>query len=188
MTSVIEYRQLPKKLQVDFIKYCNTVSSCNELAAINMQYMPKLLEERFSKNNSMFVVLYEDNIIGCSGSYVSDFSPYVSILGCRTWIDAKWRNKQIVRNYLFPAQKVKALCGSARVLAVTFNEYNHNLIKFIERKVVKRTPKTLHHLFFNNETFLEFQVLIKNTPQYVAYEKLGEWDFDWKTISVQDCQ
>jgi hypothetical protein len=138
--------------------------------------------ERFSSNCGMFHLLYEDEkIIGCGGVYISDFSPHVAIAGVRTWVDKKYRNLQYIKNYILVENKAWAVKRSVDVIALSFNYYNKNLIKLFTKgmNIGTRTEK---HVFHNNFNILEFPVIIKGTPQWVIYENLSNYRFDWSEI------
>jgi len=154
----------------------NWQNDCNTL--------PYILKtnERFSNNRGMFHLLYDDEkIIGCGGVYISDFSSRVAIAGVRTWIDRKYRNLQYIKNYILVENKSWAVKRSVDVIALSFNYYNKNLIKLftIGMKLGTRTEK---HIFYNNFNMLEFPVMIRNTPQWVIYENLTDYRFDWGSL------
>ena len=75
-----------------------------------------------------------------------------------------------------------------KLIALTFNDYNKNIIQIFKRnrlgesnaRVNKREP---NNLFYNGIEEVEFPVIIQHTPQWVIYEKLDKsFNFDWATI------
>ncbi len=142
--------------------------------------------ERFSNDRGMFHLLYDDeNIIGCGGVYISDFSPRVAIAGVRTWVDKKYRNLQYIKNYILVENKNWAVKRYVDVIALSFNYYNKNLIKLFT-KGMKLGTRTENHIFHNNFNMLEFPVMIRNTPQWVIYENLSDYRFDWESIKIKN--
>ena len=167
-----------------FRKFCEEAATYNEPAAENMENVPSLIETRFTGRGAMFVVMDGKSIVGCSGCYLSDFSPYVGLLGVRSWLQPKYRALQVIRNLVLPAQRSWAIERGVMLVALSFNEYNSNLIHLFERQIVKRVPRSHSHMFYRGMNTLPYPVLIQNTPQWVLYEKLSNWDFNWESISV----
>lgn len=132
----------------------------------------------------LFIAFDEGNIIGCSGAYVSEFDTQLLIAGVRTWISNDYRNLQIPREYFLPAQKQWAIDRKINAIALSFNEYNKNIITAFNRKRLGevRSKREPHHMFYNGVNEVPFPVTIQHTKQYVIYEKLTDWDFDWESI------
>jgi len=182
-----------------FFEFCKAASlEIDQPAAANMWHdnwidenytLPYILfkDNRFKNSKGKFFILkHNELIIGCSGVYISDFSPQIGILGCRTWISNKYRNQSLVRDYLLPAQRSWAIDRNASVVGLTFNDYNKNLINTWKRTRLgeKRPPRQPYHLFYNNFNEVDFPVTIQYTKQWIIYEKLDpNFDFDW--ISIQ---
>ena len=182
-----------------FFEFCKAASlEIDQPAASNMWHdnwidenytLPYILfkDNRFKNSKGKFFILkHNDLIIGCSGVYISDFSPQIGILGCRTWISNKYRNQSLVRDYLLPAQRGWAIDRNASVVGLTFNDYNKNLINTWKRVRLgeKRTARQPYHLFYNNFNEVDFPVTIQYTKQWIIYEKLDpNFDFNW--ISIQ---
>lgn len=184
-------------IQEDFFKFCKEASLQTDAAAVNMwsddwQVQPHTLPyiltntNRYSSpNGEFFLVIYQSEIVGCSGIYVSDFNTDFVIAGCRTWINTDHRNKSLPRELLLPAQKKWAQDRNAVAIGLTFNDYNKNLINTWKRKRLgeHRSPRQPHHLFYNNFNEVEFPVTIQYTKQWVIYEKLGpNFNFNWRSI------
>ena len=141
--------------------------------------------DRFKANGFYQIVFDGDKVVASSGAYVSDFSNDVAILGVRTWIHKDYRNKLITREQLLPTFKKWAIDHGFKAIALTFNDYNKNLIKLWHRTRLgeSRTPRENHHFGFNGVTELEFPVTIQYTKQWVLYEKLDpSFDFDWSLL------
>jgi hypothetical protein len=145
----------------------------------------------FIKNNGeMFVVVNRNTLrmIGMGGISRSHFNEHVALAGIRTWIHKSMRNRALPREYLLPRQKRWAEKRDCKIVALTFNEYNKNIIQIFKRsrlaepldKTQARLPR---HLFYNGLEEVPFPVKIMGTKQYVIYEKLDPtWDFDWESI------
>jgi hypothetical protein len=129
----------------------------------------------------------DDTMVACGGVYISDFSPDVAILGTRTWVHERYRNQQLIRNYILPEQKEWCVKRNIACLALTFNEYNKNISMLFKRTRMGEDHNRLHnrepkHLFYNNFNEVPYPVTIQHTPQYVIYESLSNFTFDWSTL------
>jgi hypothetical protein len=179
---------------VEFLKEAGTET--NQPAHVNM-YDPDwhnkpntllyILEytDRFKTNGFYQVIFDGDKVVASDGAYASDFSSDVAILGSRTWIRKDYRHKLITREQLLPSSKKWAIDHGFKIIVLTFNDYNKNLMKLWNRTRLgeSRTIRESHHFGYNGVTELEFQVTIQYTKQWVLYEKLDlEFDFDWSTI------
>lgn len=180
----------------DFFNFLQTTKNSLDPASINMYSRDEngllhILEKtsRFSDPHGEFHILYFDNkVIGCGGIYISDFCQYIAIAGVRVWITPEHRNNGIIGEYLLPLHKSWAIKKNCKTVALTFNSYNKNLIKVFKRnrlgeknlRIKNRQP---FNLFYKNLYEIPFSVSIKNTEQYVIYEKLDDnFDFDWSLI------
>jgi hypothetical protein len=184
---VIPYSDLNSLEQLEFFDFCYAQAETREPAAANMTEVPELIRQRFSGDKGVMLVVFDGvRIIGCSGCYVSDFSPHIGLLGARSWLLKEYRAQQIIRDHVWPMQRDMMIGAGMKQVAVTFNDYNRNLAHFVKRNVVKRAPKTPRHLFYLNKTALNYPVVIQHTPQWVIYEKLDpHWSFDWFTLSYR---
>lgn len=190
MISILEYNNNHFE---ELLDYCKKEVNEKDPAASNMwnenweedcSTLPYLLKNtgRFSDTKGKFFLLTNDKkIIGCSGVYKSDFSNNVSLLGVRSWITKEYRKKQYVREFFLPIQKKWAIENNSLLLALSFNEYNKNLIKMftLGQKVYTRNE---NHIFFYNFNILEYPVIIQGVPQWVIYEKLSNWDYNWQEL------
>jgi hypothetical protein len=193
---LITFDQLEnKQLFFDFCKSAST--DLSDPASVNMWHdqwnnasysLPYLLliKRRFLSPNGEFYLIQDGNIIvGCSGIYISDFSKNIAIAGCRTWISKNYRNKSLVREYFLPIEKEWALKQNCKIIALTFNQYNKNIIQIWKRNRLgeHRTPRASKHLFFNNFNELSYLINVQNTPQWIIYEQLDlNFNFDWQSI------
>jgi hypothetical protein len=182
----------------EFIEFCKTAhQDANQPAAVNMWHndwkeqphtLPYILfnEKRFNEPRGEFFLLKENNIIiGCSGIYISNFSNNICLAGCRTWVTKEYRNNSLVRDYLLPAQKDWAVNNKVKVIALSFNHYNRNIITIWRKRRFGevRTPREPYHLFYTNFNEVPFLVNVQHTPQWVIYEKLDpNFEFNWKSI------
>jgi hypothetical protein len=79
-----------------------------------------------------------------------------------------------------------------KLIALTFNEYNKNLIQVFQKRRLGETKERIktrqpHHLFYNNLTKVEFPVTIQYTKQWVIYETLDStFNFNWENIAYKD--
>lgn len=145
--------------------------------------------DRFQDNNGAFFVLTDDDkIIGCSGIYKAPFCESIGVAGTRMWISKSYRNKSLARDYILPAQKSWAVDQGLKQIALTFNEYNKNLIESFKRirfgessnRLTQREPK---HIFYNGLVEIEFPVEIQHVRQWVIYEPLDiTWSWNWNQI------
>ena len=145
---------------------------------------------RFNGVNGEFYILSDNGkIIGCSGVYISEFSKDIVIVGVRTWINKKYRHLGLNKDYLLVEQKKWATNRNAKIIALSFNEHNKNIIQIFKRnrlgekpgRIKSREPK---HIFYNGLLEINFPVTIQYTKQWVIYEKLDpNFEFNW--ISIQ---
>ena len=196
---LIEYTNLSYSDKEDFFKFCYECSLEDQPAAKNMweddwynktYSLPYLLEieKRFNSPNGAFFVLFDNSsVVGCSGVYKSSFNDSISIAGVRTWTNKMHRHASVNREYFFPAEKQWAIDHGYKAIALTFNDYNKNLIEIFKRKrfgetldrINTREPK---HLFYSNFNQVPFAVEIQNTPQWIIYETLTDFNFNWEEI------
>jgi hypothetical protein len=181
----------------DFLKTTNT----SDPASNNMwdddwenknYTLPYILEktDRFNGENGEFHIVFDDDkIIACGGVYISAFSQHISIAGTRTWVDKHYRNKLIMREVLLPRQKAWSIEQGSKLIAISVNEYNKNLLKPFKRIRLgedknRMTARQPHHLFYNGAIEVKFPVTIQYTKQWVLYEKLDpRFEFDWQIIA-----
>lgn len=185
MIQVKDYWSVNKSQLEDFLE---KESKSDDLSAINMKGMIPLIHERFSLNGTFHILMDDEQIIGCSGAYISNFSQDVALLGCRSWLIKEVRNKSYVRDLLLPAQRRWALTRGAKIVALSFNEHNKNLRELFLRGVVKRVKRDRTMMFYANINVLDYPVKIQHVPQWVIYEKFTDWDFDWQSIRASDSQ
>jgi hypothetical protein len=184
----------------DFFNFCKTASlETAQLAAVNMwaddweiqsHTLPYtiFIANRFLEPKGEFFLLKDkDVIIGCSGIYISEFSKDVAIAGCRTWIIPTYRNQSLSREYFLPVQKQWAIEYGCKAIALTFNDYNKNIINIWKRNRFgeTRTQRQPHHIFYNNFNELPYPINIQYTKQWLIYEQLhNDFDFNWQSIAL----
>jgi hypothetical protein len=144
---------------------------------------------RFNGVNGDFHILYDnDKIVACSGVYISEFSKDVAIAGVRTWVNKEYRHLALNKEYLLAEQKKWAIAKNAKIIALSFNEYNKNIIQIFKRTRLGETSERIKnrktkHMFYNGLQEVKFPVIIQYTKQWVIYEELNsEFTFDWNTI------
>ena len=148
--------------------------------------------DKFSDKNGDYHIVYDNKTIAaCGGIYRASFNSYIALAGIRTWIHKNYRNKLIARNILLPVHKKWAKRNKCKQIALSFNDYNKNLIVSWKRVRagenkslrVSRQPK---HMFYDNFNEVEFPVIIQYTKQWIIYEKLDkDWEFNWSIIKCK---
>jgi len=200
MIKIIPFECLSYKDKQCFFKFLEDESTdTTNPASVNMwqadwktqqNTLPyKLSQGLFNNPKGVLFVGFDDSkIIGCSGAYVSTFTSQLLIAGTRTWVNSEYRNQQIPREYFLPAQKQWAIDNNLKAIALTFNDYNKNIIETFKRNRLGevRSKREPHHLFYNGVNEVLFPVTIQHTKQFVIYEKLAEWDFNWESIRFVD--
>ncbi len=149
--------------------------------------------ERFNNGNGVYHIVFDgETIVACGGVYISNFSQDVALIGVRTWVNKIYRNQSILREHLLPIQKSWCQEKNIKIIALTFNDYNKNLIQVFQKRRLGETKERIttrqpHHLFYNNLIKVEFPVVIQYTKQWVIYETLDStFNFDWKSIEYKD--
>ncbi len=139
-------------------------------------------------NGKFFVLFYDEMIVGCSGVYQSPFDPKVYIAGVRTWINKDHRHQSLNKKYFFPIQRQWVIDNNGKIVALTFNRYNKNIIEIFKRNRLGETAgrtsnRNPNELFYKGFNELEFPVWLHNTKQWVCFEMLdSEFTYDWTTI------
>jgi len=137
----------------------------------------------------LFNIVYDQNKpIACGGLYISDFDPEFAFIGVRSYVLPEYRHERVIRNYILTAHKQWAIDNNIKAIGISFNDYNKNLLKLWNSSRLgsgkdKRYPE---HLFYSNFNEVPFPVKIKNTKQYVAYEILKNWKYDWESIKFYE--
>lgn len=191
---MIHIVQYDNSYQAQLFDFLRIEANTSDQAASNMWHddwqnhpntLPYKLIVTEQFNNGVFNLAFDnDKIVGCSGAYVSTFNEKIVIAGSRTWVTKSHRNMRLPREHFLPKEKAWATERNMNIIALTFNEYNKNLITTFKRMRLGETRSTREpkHIFFNNMFVVPFPVNIQYTKQYVAYERLTNWDFDWKSI------
>lgn len=191
---------------VEFFEFLKTEATDDrQLARANLWHddwkahantIPHILKhtDRFNGTRGEFYVIFAGNsIIGCGGVYVSEFSADIGIAGVRTWINKDYRHLSLNKDYLLVAHKKWCNDRRLKVIALSFNDYNKNIIQIFKRnrlgeKNGRINSRELHHLFFTGLNEVPFPVIIQHTPQWVIYEKIDPcWEFDWNSIKGPKC-
>lgn len=145
--------------------------------------------KRFDGTNGEFYILYDGGkIIACGGIYISEFSKDIALAGVRTWVKGEYRHLSLNKDYLLVEHKKWAVSKNIKLIALSFNNYNKNIIQIFKRnrlgeksgRVNSREPK---NMFYNGLQEVSFPVTIQYTPQWVIYEKLdNSFEFDWELL------
>jgi hypothetical protein len=153
-----------------------------------LPYQLIMTDRYLPPKGEFYFLLFNNQIIACSGIYQSEFNEQLVIAGCRTWINKEFRNLSIAREYLLPAQKKWAEEKNYSAIALTFNDYNKNIIEIFKKRRLgeNRSPRESKHLFYSNFNQVDHPINIQFTKQWIIYETLNEdWDFDWKTLTYE---
>jgi hypothetical protein len=157
----------------------------------NVSTLPYILNntKRFDGTNGEFYILYEnDLIIACGGVYISDFSKDIAIAGVRTWVSKNYRHLALNKDYLLVEHKKWAMNKNIKMIALSFNEYNKNIIQIFKRnrlgekqgRINSREP---HNIFYSGLHEVNFPVTIQYTRQWIIYEKIDNtFNFDWSKL------
>ena len=194
------YTSLNKKEKNHFFEYLRSIKATNVQSYANMwddnwitevNTLPYVLEntDRFNDNNGKFHIIYNDSdIVACGGVYQSQFNDLIGIGGVRTWTNDKYRHQSLLREFLLPLHKTWCIEHNMKMIVLSFNEYNKNLIQVFKRRRLGEQKERIHnrephHLFYNGVNELEFPVTIQYTKQWIMYEKLDPlFEFDWSSI------
>ncbi len=198
MYSVKQYDEIDREY---FFNFCANASQDQEQPAhVNMwdsnwqtatHTLPYLLEieKRFLGNQGkFFVILHNQEIVGCSGIYQSDFNQHICLAGIRSWINRDHRGKFLLGRYLFPEQVKWAKKNQYKQIVLTFNEYNKNLKNiFLRNGLGVQKNRKEDSLFYTGVHEVDFPVTIKYTKQWIIYQKLDpNWAFDYTQIKHID--
>jgi len=201
---VSTYNNLSAVEKINFYSFLKSTQLESKPANTNMWHdewsnekhtLPFILNntERFNNNNGVYHIVFDgETIVACGGVYISNFSQDVALIGVRTWVNKIYRNQSILREHLLPIQKSWCQEKNIKIIALTFNDYNKNLIQVFQKRRLGETKERIttrqpHHLFYNNLTKVEFPVVIQYTKQWVIYETLDStFNFDWKNIAHKD--
>ena len=186
---------------VEFFNFLKTESlEIDQPASINLwsddwvnnnHTLPYILTNtrRFDGVNGEFFILYDkDKIVACGGVYISDFNKDIAIAGVRTWINKDYRHLILNKDYLLVEHKKWATNNNIKMIALSFNEYNKNIIQIFKRNRLGEKPGRInsrepHHMFYSGLHEVNFPVIIQYTPQWVIYEKLNDtFDFNWESL------
>lgn len=198
------YQSLSNIEREEFFSFLKSTHQNDSLASANMwsdnwqlkkETLPYLLEktDRFNGINGEFYIFYDNKIpVACGGVYISSFSKFIGIAGVRTWVDTTYRHRAILREHMLPLHKKWCDARHLKIVALTFNQYNKNLIQVFKRNRLGETNNRIdnresHHLFFNGLCEVPFLLTIQYTPQWLIYEQLDPvFDFDWTSIRVDN--
>lgn len=187
------FYNLSKNEKESFYDFCKSLKTSKDDAASNMYSTEPngllyLLDNsnRFKHPKGQFNIVYDNNnIVCCGGIYLSDFSDEIAIAGVRTWVTKYYRNKAVLREYLLPHHKQWAILQKCRIIALTFNQYNKNIIEIFKRsrlgeKNDRIKSRESFHLFYNGLCEIPYPINIQHTKQWVIYELLDDkFIFDW---------
>jgi hypothetical protein len=137
----------------------------------------------------IFNLVYDaDKPIACGGAYVSDFDSKFAFVGVRSYVLPEYKNLLIARNYILTAHKKWAIENGMKAIGLSVNEYNKNIINLWKTPRIGRNKliRKAQHLFYLNFNEVPFPVNIRETKQYVAYENLDSWEYDWNKLRWQD--
>lgn len=196
------YKELLDKQQ--FFNFCQEQSYlCKKEVSKNMwdddwkhkkNTLPYILEftDRFNEKGEFFILYDKEKIVACGGVYISNFSNDVALAGVRTWVNINYRHNSLIKDYLLTEHKKWCINKNIKLIALSFNEYNKNIIKIFKRNRLGEKNTRINNrkpcnLFYNGLHEVEFPVSIQNTMQWVIYEKLDpDFLFDWLSIKFHN--
>jgi GNAT superfamily N-acetyltransferase len=194
---VIDFYKLTDKKVSEFFKFLQSQQTTKDPAWTNMwddqwedkaNTLPYILTKtsKYKGSEGAFYIVYDGKkVIACGGVAKLATNALIALAGTRTWIAEEYRNQNIARNYLLPEHKAWAIKNNCKQVALTFNDYNKNIIAIWKRTRLgeSRTPREPRHFCYSNFNEVPFPVTIQYTSQWVIYEKLDiEWKFDWQII------
>lgn len=170
-----------KECELDVAKHAS-----QNMAFTNWENKPNTLlyillkTNRFKNGNGIFSFIYDNNkIIASSGAYKAEFDSNVIIGAVRAWKMPNYRGSIVVAEHIMPIHLKWAVDNHGKVFALTFNEYNKNVMMSMNRQGKYAKAKNKYFLFgskssnFYREFLpLPFKVMIQNTEQYVIYRNL----------------
>ena len=177
-----------ESLEVDQPAYVNLWA---ENWKTNAHTLPYILTKtkRFDGINGEFYILYDNNtIIACGGVYISEFNKDIAIAGVRTWVNKNYRHLTLTKDYLLVEHKKWAVGKNMKMIALSFNKYNKNIIQIFKRNRLGEKPGRINsrepkNMFYNGLNEVTMQVTIQYTPQWVIYETIDDtFEFDWLTL------
>jgi hypothetical protein len=195
---VLNFNKLSDTKVTEFFSFLQSQQNLNDPAWTNMwdddwqnkpNTLPYILTKttKYSNTDGEFHIVYDKKkVVACGGVSKLATNSLIALAGTRTWIAEQYRNQSIARNYLLPEHKAWAINQGCKQVALTFNDYNKNIITIWKRTRLgeKRTSREPRHMFYNNFNELTFPVVIQYTPQWVIYEQLDlDWQFNWQCIS-----
>lgn len=201
---IVAYNNLSISEKECFYSFLKSTQLESKPAGINMWHdywvnknntLPFILEntDRFNSVNGEYHILFDGlTIVACGGVYISNFSQDVALIGVRTWVNKNYRNNSILREYLLPVQKSWCQENDIKIIALSFNDYNKNLIQVFKKRRLGETKERIktrnpHHLFYSNFNEVQFPVIIQYTKQWIIYEKIDATiNFDWDSIAYKD--
>ena len=136
-----------------------------------------------------FNIVYDrEKAIACGGAYVSEFDPNFALIGVRSYVLPEYKNKLVIRNYILTEHKKWAIQNGMQAIGLSFNEYNKNAIKLWSKPRLGSTKlvREPNHFGYLNLNEVPFPVTIQNTKQYVLYENLNSWLYEWENISYHE--
>jgi len=194
----LSYNKLTKKQQLGFFDFLREINS-EDPALDNMWHddwsekpntLPHMLSltSKFNGTSGDFHVVYDKKkIVGCGGIYRSSVNKHIALAGVRTWVNSEYRNRSLLKEYLLPFHKAWAQTTGCKQVALTFNDYNKNIIAIFKRRRLgesDRGHREEKHLFYSGLHEVKFPVVLQYTPQWVIYEKLDQaWEFNWRLLA-----
>lgn len=198
---VLDFYKLSSKQIDNFFSFLKSQQTTDDPAWTNMwddnwqdkaNTLPYILTKtnKYKDAEGAFYIVYDRrNVVACGGVSKLATNAFIAVAGTRTWISEEYRNQHIARNYLLPEHKAWAIRNNCKQVAVTFNDYNKNIIAIWKRTRLgeTRSPREPRHMCYSNFNEVKFSVVIQYTPQWVIYEKLDiGWNFDWRILKINN--
>lgn len=164
----------------DLEYFCRSAESDSSPAAQNYHWtgwerntasiMWALVQEQRYDVGGLDLLYVNDEPTAISGYYPADWDPRVLVVGSRVYTVPNHRGDWWHGQYLFPRQADYARRAGYRAMVMTFNEYNHRLLRFIQRMTQGHAVVLGQAIpdFYRDFRVLPGRYIVKHTPQRLA--------------------
>lgn len=182
------------------LKFCQSNTTEENLLYKHHSLLNYDTDQWYNKNNTLLYLLYKEkrfdefgycvhiddcgNIIAGAGLYRFDLDKNL-VISSRLLKDRKYRGKNRIISGILNEQFKIIHEKNINGIIFTHDINDPNKKKNVIERVIK--------LWWANENsvpelkdikILDFNVLIKNTPQFILYKMFDGYEFDWETIRV----
>lgn len=131
--------------------------------------------QRWSADNGEVAILYHnDNVIGMCCVENSEIHPQISIGGIRCWLDAKYRDKQLMSKYLLAKNLQWSIDKKKSAMMLTFNEYNKWLYDAVVRVSIGKSVSlgNIWSHWWKDCIPIPNKLIIRYTPQWCVLKPI----------------